>query len=242
MIGFEARHARRRQAWAEHIENTRAAILKAAADCRDRRRVVVLGSGSLFDIPLEDLSAIFDEVALFDILHLPHSWRRARRFKNVSMAAHDITGIVRAVHACVKAGGEQTPPPVPPAALPIEGADLVVSACVASQLYYLPLAYMAKALPAYNKADAEIFAGNVVARHMEALAAHPGAVCLITETERMIFDGDKIVDREDPLYGVPVPFAGREWTWNIAPPPEFHPRYGQKLKVVGAVKPEKDWR
>ncbi|OHC76228.1 MAG: hypothetical protein A3G18_10955 [Rhodospirillales bacterium RIFCSPLOWO2_12_FULL_58_28] len=214
-------------------------IMKAAANCRNRRRAVVLGSGSLIDIPVEDLSAMFDEVALIDILHLPRSWRKVQRFKNVSMTAHDITGVVSAVYAYVESGGGQALPAPPAASLLINGADLAVSACVASQLYHLPLEYLAKALPAYSRADAEIFAGDVVARHMEALAAHPGAVCLITEIERMIIDGDKVANREDPLYGIPVPFAGWEWTWDIAPPPEFHPRYGQKLKIMGAVKPEK---
>ena len=51
-VNLWARANRCASAWAEHESRTKAAILKAAEGCRQRRTVVVLGSGLLRDVPV----------------------------------------------------------------------------------------------------------------------------------------------------------------------------------------------
>lgn len=225
LIGVEARYRRCRQAWAGHLENTRAAILESAAACRGRRRAVVLGSGPLYDVPLGELSARFEEVVLVDIVHLRHP----RRPPNVRSESRDLSGVARDLHAWVGRRRDGFPP-VPRADLPVAGADLVVSCNLLSQLPQLPLEYAGR-----DGEGAEAFARALIANHLEALGRCEGTVCLITDTERLIHDGERVIDREDSLHGVVLPASRREWTWDIAPPPEVDRRYGQRLtiRVVG---------
>src|ERR1700722_10129196 len=80
---IRARASRCGTAWAPHQERTRYLIHKAVARCKQRRKVVVLGSGPLLDVPLTELAATFGEVVLVDVVHpVTTAWRR-RRFANV---------------------------------------------------------------------------------------------------------------------------------------------------------------
>jgi hypothetical protein len=85
-IGLWARGRRQQKAWAPHLAATKAAILGAMPE--GRGRVVVLGSGPLFDVPLRALSEAFAEVVLVDRIHL-WSARRQRR-PNVVFLSRDL--------------------------------------------------------------------------------------------------------------------------------------------------------
>ena len=54
-IAIGARHSRLKTDWAEHLANTRQAIIDAAGHCPRKRRAVILGSGHGFDLPFEEL-------------------------------------------------------------------------------------------------------------------------------------------------------------------------------------------
>lgn len=93
-VGLWARGKRQEaRAWAPHVARTRAAILDAMPKARGR--VVVLGSGPLFDVPLGELAAAFDEIVLVDRVHLL-SARRQRR-PNVQLLWRDLSDGLEAV-------------------------------------------------------------------------------------------------------------------------------------------------
>ncbi|SVE27527.1 uncharacterized protein METZ01_LOCUS480381, partial [marine metagenome] len=66
---LESRRKRCKAAWQPHLENTQSLILNAADKCPSSEKVLVIGSGALFDIPITELSRQFQEVVLVDILH-----------------------------------------------------------------------------------------------------------------------------------------------------------------------------
>ena len=90
---LRARRNRCRNAWHSHLEHTRAVILDAAARCEQRRSPLVVGSGLLFDIPLEALSRQFEIVVLVDIVHAWSVHRQAARLSNVRLLPLDVTGV-----------------------------------------------------------------------------------------------------------------------------------------------------
>ena len=55
--------------WSNHIYNTRKFISDCARRCFGRRSCVVLGSGFCLDVPVLELSRMFDNVFLVDINH-----------------------------------------------------------------------------------------------------------------------------------------------------------------------------
>ena len=224
-IALDARRRRHRRAWRPHVEACHDVIRASAGACRRKDRAVILGSGPLYDIPLRDLSRSFKEVILVDLIHLPEAGAKARRCKNVHLMNRDVTGVVEAVH---RIGAGEVP--LAGADLPLEGADMVVSANLLSQLPLLPAAWLEGQ---GQGQDATSFARALVTDHLAALGAFPGVACLITEVERRMTDGGRVLGSEDPLWGVAPPSGGREWTWAIAPRPEVSPDYDLGYRMRG---------
>ena len=237
MIGLEARARRCKNAWQPHLELSRALIIEAAWSCQRRRRVVVLGSGGLFDIPLDDLCELFADVVLIDILHLPAVRAAAARYGNVTLQEHDLAAVIDPLYRQVR---EATPMALPDADLPLDGADLVISANVVSQLPVIPLAYAGQA-GRHSAAGLSVLAKTLIEAHLAALAAFPGVVCLITEVEHLILAGETIVSRSDPLRGAVVPahlgHNRRFWDWDFAPRPERHKHQDRRYRIEGFIRP-----
>ena len=79
LLGIRRRARRWRSAWEPHCERSRALIRAAMTRCPRRRKAVVLGSGWLHDVPLDELCAGFAEVVLVDLIHpLQTRWRTRR--------------------------------------------------------------------------------------------------------------------------------------------------------------------
>jgi hypothetical protein len=225
MIGMQARHQRCRDAWGPHLRRTRQLILEAADACPGRGKVVILGSGLLLDVPVGELSGIFDEVVLVDILHMPIVRREVAGLANVRLHTHDITGVVEALSR------GQTPRPGSAdlsADLGADGADLVVSCNILSQLGVLP------------EPLSPGISVTLMQAHVDALNRHGGTVCLITETAHRLMDGGVEVESSDPLAGVEIPEALKinikKWDWDFAPRPERHRRYDLIHSVEGFIR------
>ncbi|MBQ2097329.1 MAG: hypothetical protein II480_04060 [Bacteroidales bacterium] len=79
--------------WSNHIYNTRKFISDCARRCFGRRSCVVLGSGFCLDVPVLELSRMFDNVFLVDINHPQRVMQRIHETKNVQLVTEDITKI-----------------------------------------------------------------------------------------------------------------------------------------------------
>jgi hypothetical protein len=89
-IAIMARERRCRRAWTPHLAASRRALLASAQRCRSHRVALLLGSGPLLDVPLAELSGLFDEVWLVDVVHPWPARRQARRHANVRLIEHDV--------------------------------------------------------------------------------------------------------------------------------------------------------
>ncbi len=231
MIGMMARHQRCKAAWQPHLDQCRDWIVQAMGACERRTRVVVLGSGLLNDVPLDELSRGFDQVVLVDILHLPVVRKALKAYVNVELLETDISGFVDPLYQHIKVGGPLTLPQVPD--FSFGGADLVISSNVVSQLPILPSEFSAKK---DEPLDAQI-STRLIASHLEALAGLASRVCLITETGQRLCQGGEVIEKNDPLYCVTIPESlkvqSATWDWNFAPHPERHPQYDLTYRVEG---------
>ncbi len=89
-VRYWARGERRRRAWAPHLANARGLIDTAIDDFPVRRTVVVLGSGPLFELPLESLARTFERVVLVDRAHLTTIQPRLGRYANIDLEWRDL--------------------------------------------------------------------------------------------------------------------------------------------------------
>lgn len=237
LIAMEARHRRRGDAWAPHLRECRDLINKACQGI-GHRKVSVLGSGLLLDIPLRMLADTFEEVVLVDIVHMPAVQQRVQGISNVILVTADVAGIAEATWKHANQGRTGALPSPQADTGPYTDSDLVVSANLLTQLPLLPIGLIQDKAPAYSEDQIKAFARHIVENHLEFLTALPGRVCLMTETERVIFGGpggDEVIREIDPLFGAAIPTSGRKWTWDIAPRPEINRHIDLRFRMTGIV-------
>ncbi|MBK9989674.1 MAG: hypothetical protein IPP19_02775 [Verrucomicrobia bacterium] len=220
-----ARHRRVGKSWAPHIAASHQVILRGAARCRKHERVLVIGAGACFDVPVAELAAQFSEVILADVAVSAVARRWQRRLPGrVRAIAWDATGVLASLaegrrtltaNAAVElfAGSD---PGVPPGG----DADLVVSANCLSQLGLIPADQLVAA-----EADDELPARCAIAaarRHIAWLAARPGVRVLISDVTRLDIapDGRELA-RRTIFKGLELRAPDQSWRWDLAPIPEW---------------------
>jgi hypothetical protein len=229
-VSIKARHDRCRRAWEPHLERTKNVLRIAMRRCSARRKAVVFGSGMLYDVPLPELASAFAQVVLVDVVHpLGAGWRLA----NVTALAADVTGTAETVYRLAGHGGEPLPRVTPQLFCDDPEVDLVASVNLLSQLAYLPCKYLSDA-GTYPAEEISAFGRDVVRAHIDYLKRLPGVVALVCDLERLTVDRTgAVVERQSALRGVPLPWSGEEWTWDLAPRPEASPIYSYQRRVVG---------
>ncbi|CAN7181979.1 hypothetical protein [Neorhizobium sp. LjRoot104] len=222
-VSLWSRAGRCAKDWAAHEESCKAFIRETIAGMKQRRTAVVLGSGLLRDVPIEDLSAKFDTVVLVDLVHLAGVRMRlkAKRFRNVRLISRDISGFDDAV------AGRVAEPLSFLRQVPY--LDLVVSANVLSQIGVGSKRRLeAEGNPARND-----ILERLVRAHLDGLAALPCKTALITDTAYRVADrSGHMLEEADLLCGVPAPAARRAWTWPVAPYGELNKNYQAVHDVI----------
>ncbi|HEX4297600.1 MAG TPA: hypothetical protein VHZ56_06210, partial [Devosia sp.] len=89
-VGLWARGNRQFRAWTPHLNKTIAVLDTTIDDIASRRTVAVLGSGPLFDVPIESLARNFRRVLLVDRAHLSTIDHRVGRYGNVERVWRDL--------------------------------------------------------------------------------------------------------------------------------------------------------
>src|SRR5262249_16331145 len=130
------------ESWRPHLERSKAIIRAAMAQCEQRRKVVILGSGMLYDVPIPELAAAFREVMLVDIVHPPKNASPASDLPNLRRVPADVTATAHEVLRMAKLPGTRLPRTEPNLFLDDPEVDLVVSLNLLSQLPVIPTTYL----------------------------------------------------------------------------------------------------
>lgn len=187
-VGLWARGQRQTRAWAPHLANSRGLIDTTIDDLTSRRTVVVLGSGPLFDVPVESLARTFRRVILVDRIHLSTVSQRVDRYANVERDWRDLS--------------TASNPDALDFLYAIDDLDWVISLSLVSQL--------ARGAPGAER--------RVVDGHLDKLAALPCPATLVTDLDYRVFNRHGVMlDTADLLHGRPVPRSGLRWKWEVAP-------------------------
>jgi hypothetical protein len=188
-VGLWSRGARQAQAWGPHLERTRETIASRIEAVSPRRTVAVLGSGPLFDVPLDELSRAFGRVLLIDLAHLATIDTALRRAGNVERVWRDLAP---------EGVGD-------PLAFLRELPDLdwVISVNLLSQI--------GRAAPRGSQ-------GAVIAAHLESLSRLPIPVTVVTDVDYRVLDhAGAVIEAEDLMHGVSPPRHDKSWLWEVAP-------------------------
>lgn len=207
-VNLWARAGRCAKDWAAHEAQCQAFVRKTVAGMRERRTVVVLGSGLLRDVPVGFLAKTFDTLVLVDLVHLAsvRLWLRSKRFGNVRLISRDLSGFDD-----VLAGREAEPLAF---LRQVPYLDLVISANILSQIGV----GATRRLEAERSADAAEVVQKLIAAHLNGLAGLPCKVALLTDTRYRVSDRTGHVREDsDLLHGIAPPPAAAQWSWPVAP-------------------------
>lgn len=233
LIGLESRWIRCQKYWESHLSQTRDTIVQHIEREKSHRKILIIGSGLLYDVPIELLSKTFDEVILLDILHLPFVRKKMKKYPNVRLVEQDITDVAQICYHTAKQSKSKTNAPAIPAPIHFlddENIDFVVSLNILSQLPLLPKQFLEKIC---DEMELEKFGKDLMSAHISYLRRFRCPVLMICDAERQIFDKKgTLIDRENVLEGSILNNTGEEWLWNIAPIGEIHKDYSVVHKVL----------
>jgi len=231
-IAMRGRYRRHSTAWQPHLDNTRRFILAVADKISNRSKVVILGSGLLLDVPLAELSAMFGEVVLKDIVCLPEIRKQIKEYSNVSFVEHDVTNIAERLYTNRQQGIHELPRVVPSLSEIDENAGLVISLNILSQLWVIPRAYASTQRPSIPHDQVEDWCRQIVEAHYAYVRSLSCDVCLVADREFLKRDREgSVISRSSTVYDIVLPEPDASWTWNIAPAGNDHRATSKELNV-----------
>ncbi|PLA74766.1 hypothetical protein CYQ88_04040 [Hydrogenovibrio sp. SC-1] len=212
-IAMRARHKRCHHSWQNHFQACQNAILDAASQCQQHRHLVVMGAGSLEDIPLAQLSQQFQTIYLVDLVFLKPAKQLAEHYANVTLIVADVSGILPQVFAGdTQLAYENVWQPDS-----LADVDMVVSLNLATQLPLIPVRWL---MDRFNLDDqaADQMGKAIIKAHLKQLNDYSGVKCLIADRQITEYDAEgRLIDQFDPAWDVALPEAGLAWDWEVIP-------------------------
>ena len=235
--GIINRYLREEEGWNEHLNKTKEFILQAAEN-KKKNTVVILGSGWLLDVPIEQLSETFEKVILVDVVHPRQIIHKVKNWQNVEIIQTDITGLVMSVYNTLKQ--KNTSKKQLSAITPdyddflvdaIKNADFVASVNLLNQLDILICDYI-KRFNIYNDGEIELFRKQIQANHLQLLPSNKTA--LITDYEELnLNEKDDIIKRKRLIYNeLPGKKDVLKWKWGFDSKKTYHTNCKTVFKVM----------
>lgn len=192
--------------------------------------ILVLGSGPLHEIPIENLALNFKRVVLVDIVHLKSTKKSVLHLKNIEFIEHDISEIEQDLLE-----GKLTNKI--PATFLDQNWGLVLSVNIMSQLPIHLENFIAKKFKnRFSKNEVESYLQNVTKNHWQYLQSFRCPSLLITDTQTIYSNAkDTVIQTDHNYLHLNLPSPNAQWTWNVAPIPEFQKNIGIKMNVAGFV-------
>lgn len=230
-ISLLSREKRCKKTWATHRASCKQFIISELKNAIHYESVLVLGSGPLHEIPIEVLSKTFKRVVLVDIVHLKTTKKSVEHLSNVEFVEHEITEIEEALRVNKELKN------IVPAKFLDQDWGLVLSVNVMSQLPLHLETYIEKKLKnKFSQDQIDNFLKDVTRNHLTYLQSFKSNVILITDTQTIYYDkNEKVIQTDNNYEHLSLPNPTEEWSWNVAPIPEFQKNVGMKMRVSGFV-------
>jgi len=233
--GIMRRYIREADQWKLHLENTQKAILKAIAN-KGRKKIAILGSGWLLDVPILELTGKFEEVWLFDIKHPAQIKRKVEKLKNIKLVETDISGFALTIYTMVR---EFKKSPLnfsiedikPNFDFELNDFDMVVSCNILNQLDIILIDYLKSTMKISPNMELQL--RNLIQEtHIERLPKSKSFI--ISDVEEMSLDKEnKIINRRSLIHMDRLPkIFKKEWIWHFDNHCMYKPNCNTWFKVI----------
>jgi hypothetical protein len=231
--GIIRRYLSHAKEWAAHLENCQRYI-QDWAKRQSARDVIILGSGWLLDVPVDELLEKFEQVFLVDLVHPRQVQRKFENKAGLHFIQADITGgLINKSGQARKAleGHADWPRPEYEFLNELEPSrNALISLNILSQLAFPITTFMKRAYKI--KPGQETLANKYIQQqHLDLLKKYPS--CLISDHEEIILKdrgNEKIIN---PLLNVNWPNGQHpeSWTWDFDTRKTYYPDARRYLKV-----------
>lgn len=231
------RYLREKVNWDPHLVKTRRFI----GDCfegRSVKKVAVLGSGWLLDVPLESMRERFDKVFLVDIFHPPQIRKKTGAMMNVELVEADLTGGAvmhirdmarglkrRPVKGEEEIGRIELTPPLDH--LPV---DAFISVNLLNQLDILLVDYLRKT-QLHREFPSDTFREKIQSFHLKWMTAQRGG--LVTDARECTMNERTGSWDVRSLLHAPLPggFRHDRWEWDFDTRGSYRPGSLTRMEV-----------
>ncbi len=228
--GIQNRFVREAKQWKSHLEHTKKYIVDSMMLMHQYNNIAVLGSGWLFDVPIDDVSKIFGNVDLYDIVHPEQVVVKMNKYQNVHLKQIDLTnGAVALAERChtfdeflSSFSNVQIPD--------FSQYDFVVSVNLLNQLDIILCDYLVEK---FNVQESHLLPIRTLIqqRHIDMLPK--GKTCLITDycEENRTIDSSKIETKSLIYCNLPQGGNVEEWLWHFDTNQMYHKGCITTMKV-----------
>ncbi len=230
-ISLIEKEKRLTKAWKPHRENCKNFILESLTTVKEFNSLLILGSGPLHEIPIEELAQRFKKIFLVDIVHLRKTKKSCLHLKNVFFIEHDISEIEKEFlknrillnHIPEKFLDQKW--------------DLVMSINLLSQLQLHFKNTIANKWPKlFSQNELNKFCTTLTSNHLTYLKKFSCPTVIITDIETFFYDKEKkLLDTYFSFPHLSLPNHLREWHWDLSPIPEYSKSCFLQMRVVGII-------
>lgn len=215
-IAYRARFRRCEKSWKGHLENCHRAILSACESLARTETLLIMGSGPLYEIPMEELKERFSRVILVDLVQPLEVRRRWGQRADVLLMEQDLLGLCGALTRWK--AGQALPIPNPPD-LSFLSPDFILSANCLSQLPLVPRERLSRiARGALGDDVLNEFCNGISRSHLEHVRSFGKPNLVISDYETRLLDRRGLVtQRSSPFFETEWMTKVRDWNWSIAP-------------------------
>jgi len=235
--GIINRYIRESGGWDTHLQNTKDFILQSAKS-KKKKSCVVLGSGWLLDVPIDELSQLFDKIILIDIVHPKQITHKYRKHHNIEFVEADITGLMEPVYHFLKETQLINAKLSEIEAVyadewynMLQKTDFVVSVNILNQLDILICDYIKK-IDIYSADGIMEFRKTIQQNHLDMLPEAKS--CLISDYIELNLAGGKIVKKKPLVYiNLPINKKTKKWQWDFDTYQTYHDGFNTVFQVMG---------
>jgi hypothetical protein len=230
--GILRRYLREIEGWNEHIRKS-GNFITEVLQSNEINNVIVLGSGWLLDLPIENILNLVPEITLVDVHFPPQILRKVKNLKGVVCIEADITGgYIESVYEQLKKSPKEFSIPENINLLHIvpEKGKLVLSLNILNQLDILLVDYIyQKTRPGQEWIN--LFRKTLQQAHIRMLKEHP--FILITDYREILINKKGEVIEEKELIFTEFPTGGleQEWEWQFDTHQLYNENADTRMKV-----------
>jgi len=219
--GMYSRYIFEQNNWNSHLINTKRSIL-SSAETKNKNLCVILGSGWLLDIPIDELSKMFEKIILVDVTHPKQIEHFVRKYDNVSLIEKEITQISNTFFSFTKKKNKSATELLNLVEEKndfglgniINDADLVVSANLVTQLSVFFQEYLSKK-KLFSEDVIKEFSAKIQKNHLDNLPKNK--TCLIVDYNQRNYDlrNNLIAETERVYTNLPEKRIKNKWQWDF---------------------------